>query len=155
MESKHPETYFNKLKLRIKLVKLNSSWKILCIYFRIHTCEQAILERYTSPKAILHPNIGLYHRSYRSSLLIVQWSRLPSRATSCYSHDSLPETYGRWRKSCQKLSNPGMLHFHLHDVFLAWPSQNFVKQQSFRTQFPESSLFFWLPRDNIIVELPS
>jgi hypothetical protein len=44
MEFKHPETYFNKLKLRIKLAKYIV--KIFCVFnFRIRTCEQAVLER--------------------------------------------------------------------------------------------------------------
>ena len=35
MEFKHPETYFNMLKLGIKLVKIHREIH-LCIYFRIH-----------------------------------------------------------------------------------------------------------------------
>jgi hypothetical protein len=61
--SKHPETYYNKntLKLRIKLVKISYTY---------------LQTGYTlAPEIWLHPIIGLYHRSYRSSLLIFQCCR--------------------------------------------------------------------------------
>jgi hypothetical protein len=45
MESKHPETYFNKLKLRIKLVKLKYFVKnFVYLFSYTYTCEQAVLE---------------------------------------------------------------------------------------------------------------
>jgi hypothetical protein len=44
MESKHPETYFNKLKLRIKLVKIFRK-KNQYLFSYTYTCEQAVLER--------------------------------------------------------------------------------------------------------------
>ena len=54
MESKHPETYFNKLKLRIKLVKILR--EKFCVFIFVYIPANRL---YLTPEIWLHPNTSL------------------------------------------------------------------------------------------------
>jgi hypothetical protein len=109
MEFKHPETYFNKLKLRIKLVKILC--EKFCVFIFVYIpANRLYLSAWNlaSPK---HRPLSKETRSYRSSLLIVQINATQFYISSLCTDVTLDEARERTSVGWMKIPCSGRVDF--------------------------------------------